>query len=91
MKWASGGTTQSIALVVGGKIEGTFRRWHPDGRLAEEAEMVDGQLHGMSRIFDAQGRAYVEARLDRGKVLEHRAGRARSVVADPDSSDAGRE
>jgi len=72
LKWNADRSKLSEAQIVDGKLEETFRRWQPNGTLAEDLEMQAGQSGGVSRACFPSGCLSAEARLRQGKVVEQR-------------------
>jgi antitoxin component YwqK of YwqJK toxin-antitoxin module len=52
-----------------GKMEGQFRRWHPNGQLAEQVAMRAGQPDGISRAWFPDGSLKAEVRLENSRVI----------------------
>jgi antitoxin component YwqK of YwqJK toxin-antitoxin module len=63
------GSKQSEATIVGGKLNGAFRRWHENGQLAEQIELRDDLPHGESLAYFPSGCLKARVRLADGKVL----------------------
>ena len=62
----------SEATIKDGKIEGTFKRWHENGKISEEVEMRGGNPNGTSVAYYPSGSLKSRARLDDGKVIEQK-------------------
>ncbi len=57
-------------MIVNGKHEGVFHRWHDTSTLAEEIEMHDGQPDGPSYDYYPSGFLQTQAQLRQGEVVE---------------------
>ena len=68
-KWYPSGVKLSEAAIVRGKLNGTFRRWHENGRLAEQIELRDDQPDGLSLACYPSGCLKARVRLELGKVI----------------------
>lgn len=55
VKWLPGGAKLSEAAIAGGKLNGTFRRWHENGRLEDDGVFRETQRVGeFTLACDAQ-------------------------------------
>jgi antitoxin component YwqK of YwqJK toxin-antitoxin module len=59
-------------MIIGGQHQGTFRRWHENGLLAEEVTLEKGLADGVSRAFYPSGFLRAEATLRKGEVINKR-------------------
>lgn len=55
-KWYADGTKLSEATIVDGKLHGPFRRWHPNGELAEDVPLKDGHPDGLAKATSPAAR-----------------------------------
>jgi antitoxin component YwqK of YwqJK toxin-antitoxin module len=68
-KWQPNGRLLSEATIVEGKLEGTFRRYHENGQLAEQIEMKNDKPDGLARAFFRSGFVQSETHVRAGVVL----------------------
>ncbi len=50
------GAKLSEATIVDGKLHGPFRRWHPNGELAEDVPLKDGHPDGLAKATSPAAR-----------------------------------
>jgi len=70
MKWYADGSTQSVANIIAGKLEGEFRRWHTNGRLSQLVMLSNGLPHGVSEAWFPNGSRKARAVMNAGKIVE---------------------
>ena len=50
-----------------GKYEGTWKQWHPNGKLKYEGAFKDGLKHGYFKYYDSNGAVCFEGEMQHGK------------------------
>ena len=50
------GAKLSEATIVDGKLHGPFRRWHPNGELAEDVPLKEGHPDGLAKATSPAAR-----------------------------------
>ncbi len=61
------GTTRVRTFYAGDVIEGEYRSWHPNGRLAELKHYVDGHEAGMQQAWTDKGEMYLNFEVRNGR------------------------
>jgi antitoxin component YwqK of YwqJK toxin-antitoxin module len=71
-KWHENGTRLSQAMIVEGKVTGTFQSWHDNGQLAEQINMKLGQADGTAWAYYPSGFLKAETKVHDGQVLDQK-------------------
>jgi antitoxin component YwqK of YwqJK toxin-antitoxin module len=71
-------------------LEGTFRRWHENGQLAEELVLQAGQPEGVARSWFPSGSLKAEVTLKSGQVLTQKFWKDGERVPEPALAQAGK-
>ena len=51
-------------------MQGVFRRWYENGKLAEEIPMRDGKIEGVGRSYYESGFLKTQLEIHDGKVIK---------------------
>jgi len=68
--WRADGSKKIETGLKDGKPHGTHKRWHENGKLGFEGEFYEGQFHGLLVDRDENGVLLMNARYDKGKLVE---------------------
>jgi antitoxin component YwqK of YwqJK toxin-antitoxin module len=72
-KWYENSTRLSQAMIVDGKVTGTFRSWHDNDKIAEQIKMKLGIPDGVAWAYYPSGFVKAETTVREGQVLSRKA------------------